>query len=90
MWIPTVAAYRVGKNGEDLRGRSCSIKAEQVQIAFLGAVDFKRACHIQRAVWASVVTEALLVILTFLLGWWEYRRLKHKRDFRTHHSIPLK
>jgi hypothetical protein len=66
MWIPTAAAYRVGKNGEDPRGWSCSIKAEQVRIAFLEAVDFKRACHIQRAAWASVVTEALLVTLTFL------------------------
>ena len=90
MWIPTAVAYRAGKNGEDLWGWSCSIKAEQIQIAFLGVVDFKRACHIQTAAWASAMAEALVVILTFLLLWWEYRRLKHRRDLQTYHSIRLK
>ena len=90
MWIPTAVAYRAGKTGEDLWGWSCSTKAEQIQTAFLGVVDFKRSCHIQTAAWASAMAEALLVILTFLLRWWEYRRLRHRRDLQAYHSIELK
>ena len=90
MWIPTAAAYRAGKNGEDLWGWSCSNKAEQIQTAFQGVVDFKRACHIQTAAWAAAMAEALLVILTLLLRWWEYRRLKHRRDLQPYHSIGPK
>ena len=89
MWIPTAAAYRAGKNGEDLWGWSCSPKAAQIQAAFLGVVDFKRSCHLQTSAWASSVAEALLLIMMFVLWWWEYRRLKHKRDLQSHHSIAL-
>lgn len=90
MWIPTAAAYRAGRTGKDLWGWSCSAKAAQTQAAFLGVVDFQRTCHIQTAAWASSVAQALLMMLTFVLWWWEYRRLKHKRDLQTHHSIAVK
>jgi hypothetical protein len=66
MWIPTAAAYKAGKNGEDLWGWSCSIKAEQSQVAFLGVVDFKHACNLQTAAWSSSVAEALLMVLAFV------------------------
>ena len=84
MWIPTAAAYRIGKTGEDLWGWSCSEKAAQIQPAFKGIVDFERACNVQTSAWGSSLAEAFLMIFTALLWWWEYRRLKHQRDMQTH------
>lgn len=86
MWIPTAAAYRAGKDGKDLWGWSCSEEAKQIQFAFHGVVNFERSCNVQSSAWASSMIEAILTILTVLLYWWEYRRLKHKREMQTHFS----
>jgi len=84
MWIPTAAAYRIGKTGKDLWGWSCSEKAQQIQFAFKGVIDFKKACNVQTSAWGSSLAEAIFLIFTLLLWWWEYRRLKHQRDMQTH------
>ena len=47
IWIGVSSAYRIGKDGNDLWGWTCSPKAQKIQGEFRDVINFERFCSIQ-------------------------------------------
>ena len=84
VWIATAAAYRAGKNGQDLWGWSCKGQnMVELRESFEGIVDFRRQCRVQGSSWAVSLAEAAAAVLTLVTLFLAYRRLGLQRRMGT-------
>jgi hypothetical protein len=69
MWIAVAAAYRAGKDGNDLWGWTCDDRALKIQKPFADVINFRRYCNIQ----------TVLMVLYVLVYGWGWHRLRQQR-----------
>ncbi|KAH0537263.1 hypothetical protein FGG08_005925 [Glutinoglossum americanum] len=91
VWVSAAALYRYGKdtNGvhNDLWGWSCSKGADKIQSTFHSVVNFDRLCTSSANAWYTSIAEACLEILSVVIYYLAYRRLKHKKKIEVARSI---
>ncbi|MCJ1400525.1 hypothetical protein MMC11_003731 [Xylographa trunciseda] len=78
VWIATAAAYRVGKTGNDLWGWTCSDMADQIQDQFQAIINFNNFCNVQSYAWILSIAQAVALIVTGVVYYLAWRRMKHK------------
>lgn len=80
LWIAVAAAYRAGKDGDDLWGWTCDERADRIQNAFEGVIVFRRYCDIQTSSWVVSCAQVGVVALWALVYAWGWRRLAGQRE----------
>lgn len=80
MWIAVAAAYRAGKDSNDLWGWTCDERAMRIQQPFENVINFKRYCDIQSSSWITSLAQAVLMLLTVAIYAWAYVRLRGQRE----------
>lgn len=84
MWVAVAAAYRAGKDGNDLWGWTCDVRAMRIQPSFAPVINFSRYCNIQTSSWFTSLAQAALLLLHVAVYVWAYIRLKNQREMRAH------
>lgn len=80
LWIAVAAAYRAGKDGNDLWGWTCDVRALRIQPAFERVINFRRYCDIQTGSWITSLAQAAVLLLYVVVYAWGYVRLRNQRE----------
>ncbi|MCJ1484415.1 hypothetical protein MMC06_004586 [Schaereria dolodes] len=78
IWIGVSSAYRIGKDGNDLWGWTCSPKAQKIQGEFRDVINFERFCSIQSSSFGTSIAQAVLAIVTVVAYILAFSRMRHK------------
>ena len=89
MWIAVAAAYRAGKDGNDLWGWTCDERATRIQKPFEQVIDFKWYCDLQTSSWVTSLAQAVVMLLYVAVYAWGYMRLERQREMGRRFSAEV-
>jgi len=67
LWVMATGAFKLGSNGKDLWGYSCSSEADKLQAEVKSFVDFGKLCTMQTGAWYVSILETAVYLLTFIV-----------------------
>ncbi|KAE8449032.1 hypothetical protein EG329_008620 [Mollisiaceae sp. DMI_Dod_QoI] len=79
LWAIAAGAFKMGSNGKDLWGYSCSTTADKLQEEVKSFLDFGKLCTYQTGAWYISIIEAVTYLLTFIITILMLRRASHKK-----------
>jgi len=79
MWISATGAFKIGSNGKDLWGYSCSSEADKLKEEVKSFVDFGKLCTMQAGAWYVSIIQTAVYFLTFIVTVLTLRRASQKK-----------
>ncbi|CZR58634.1 uncharacterized protein PAC_08526 [Phialocephala subalpina] len=79
LWAIAAGAFKMGSNGKDLWGYTCSSQADKLAEEVKSFLNFGKLCQYQTGAWYISIIEAIIYLLTFIITILMLRRSASKK-----------